>query len=317
MNYTLNTTKDYHIHGMETLGWELTVSNALYPKTSPCRSILKRKDSYGHLLHDYLNQFVPMEKVRNIIEIGGGYGYLMKDFLDKTASMKVTMLDISPYLLQKQKEALKDYKVAYIEMDFLEIDAAELKGFDMAILNENLGDFPTFIGIDKKIFRLSVDDMEQPLRKVRQLFDQYAFEQPETESFNLNIGAIEAVEKLCSSGIPYIFLGEHSCEATVPESYRRFIDIQSSGNPERISLKEHDEYTIKFSYLQKLAETFNYRSVRGPFADFIEFDFSDKLRFIMASRSVVKDEHEIIRHFTEDLYKYEYLILIKMDNYSL
>ena len=311
MNYTLNSTRDYHIHGMETLGWELTVSNALYPENSPCRTILKRNDSYGHFLHDYLSRFVPMEEIRNIIEIGGGYGYLMKDFLDKNASMKAAMLDISPYLLQKQKETLKDHDVAYMEKDFLETDAAELEVFDMAILNENLGDFPTLVGIGKNIFGLSIDEVEQPLKRVRQLFDQYSFEQPESESFNLNIGAIEAVEKLCSSGISYIFLGEHSCEATVPESYRRFIDVRSSGNPERISLKGHDEYTIKFSCLQKIAEAFNYHSIRGPFADFLEFDFAGKLRFIMASQSVEKDEHEIIRHFVEDLYKYEYLILVK------
>ena len=82
-NYTLNSTKAYHVNQLNTLGWELTVCNALYPEGTPVRKLLSRNGSFGHLLYDYLSQFIPMENVSQVLEIGGGYGYLMRDFLDR------------------------------------------------------------------------------------------------------------------------------------------------------------------------------------------------------------------------------------------
>jgi Fe-S-cluster containining protein len=111
--------------------------------------------------------------------------------------------------------------------------------------------------------------------------------------------------------VPYIFMSEHSCEATVPEPYRSYIHVPAGGNPQRISLRGHDEYTVKFSHLESVARTFSYRTIRGPLADVIPFDFNDRLRFILASRSVEKDEYEMIRHFVGDLYQYEFLLLIR------
>jgi hypothetical protein len=353
MGYILNTTKDYHVNQMNTLGWELTVCNALYPAQTPLRKILSRNDSFGHLLYDYLCQFVQMDKIRSVIEIGGGYGYLMKDFLDRDNSLQPCMVDISSFLLQKQKETLSQYNVFYREEDFLETDPSILAGFDLAILNENLGDFPTLTNLNQAMFQSSAE-MNYPavsceVSKARQkhvmnhpavscgatiskqasgyetrgaitdptlltafcLFEKYDFEWPEGETFNLNIGAIQALEKLCASGIPNIYLGEHSCEASAPEALQSIVHIKSTGDPERISLMGHDEYSIRFSHLQQVAHTFNYTSIRGPFADFLSFDITEELRFIMASQGRFSDEGEIICQFVEDLYKYEYLILTK------
>ena len=58
-------------------------------------------------------------------------------------------------------------------------------------------------------------------------------------------------------------------------------------------------------------EPAQYKTFRGPPADFIAFDFTDKVRYMMYSKSFMKDEHEIIRYFIEDRYPYEYLILMK------
>ena len=101
------------MESLKSLGWELTVCNALYPEGTPVRKLLSRNDSFGHLLYDYLGQFFPMEKVSKVLEIGGGYGYLMKDFLDRNGSLKTCMLDISPVLLEKQKETLKEYACGF------------------------------------------------------------------------------------------------------------------------------------------------------------------------------------------------------------
>ncbi|MBA4389788.1 MAG: hypothetical protein C0399_02490 [Syntrophus sp. (in: bacteria)] len=252
-----------------------------------------------------------MEKIKRVVEIGGGYGYLMKGFLDSNKALEPCMLDISPYLIEKQKETLKDYHISYKVEDFLETDPGFLGGFDLAIMNENLGDFPTLINLSRKMLELPPKSHDPYLRQALYFFERYKLDWPPGEAFNLNSGALEAVEKLCASGVSYIFLGEHSCEATVPESLRPFIQIQSAGSPERISLMGHDEYSIKFSYLQQVARALDYRCIRGPFADFIPFDLTEELRFIMASHGQHKDEDEMICQFIEDLYKYEYLVLIK------
>ena len=305
----VNSTADYYQSGEGSLGWELTVSNALYPEDSPCRKVLKKTASYGDLLYDHLSLFIPMGNIQNLLEIGGGYGSVMKDFLIRRPCMTATMVDISPRFLAIQRQTLKDYTVDYVIADFTGLGPSTLAGKELAILNENLGDFPTLVEIPEAIFHQTrLEPLEE---KVQELFGRYSFEVPDTDRFNFNLGAVEAVEKLCASGIPYVFMGEHSCEAKVPEPYRGIFSISSSFQPERIPLKGHNEYTIKFSYLEKVAAFYRYSTRRGPFADFLMIEWNDRLRHIMTSPSLADDESEIIRHFIGDLYKYEYLVLTK------
>jgi hypothetical protein len=312
-NYLLNSTKSYHVEKLSTLGWELTVCNALYPEGTPLRKLLTRNESFGSLLYDYLRKYIPMDDIARVLEVGGGYGYLMKDFLKKNRSLLALMLDISPVLLDKQKETLKGFRVDFREVDFLETQEDVLSGFDLAIMNENLGDFPSLVNLSRDICTGPIDHRDPVLQWIHGLFKKYNLERPQSENFNMNIGAIEALEKLCHGGIPYIYLGEHSCEASVPEVFRSFIHIESTGNPEKISLAGHDEYTIKFSYLEKIAASHGYRSIRGPFADFIPFEMTDEIRFALLSGGRYSDEAEMICQFVEDLYTYEYLILIKKE----
>jgi len=311
--YKLNSTKAYHINQLNTLGWELTICNALFPEGTPLRKLLARNESFGDLLYDHLARFIPMGKIARVFEIGGGYGYLMRDFLEKNMSLSACMLDISPVLLEKQTVTLKGFSVDFREEDFLETDENVLSGFDLAILNENLGDFPTLINLSSEIFSREIGHDDPVLMWVKGFFEKYNLERPQTAMFNMNIGAIEALEKLCTVGIPYIYIGEHSCEASVPDGLRSIIRVESTGNPERISLAGHDEYTIKFSHLEKVATSHGYRSVRGPFADFIPVEMSDEIRFALSSGGHYSDEGEMICQFVEDLYKYEYLILMKKE----
>ena len=313
MDYSINNTTQYHVSDRVNLGWELTVCNALFPPESPCRSVLKRKDSYGSLLFDYLDSRASLSGMRAIIEIGGGYGYLMRDFLERNAAFRATMLDISPRLLARQRETLSGYDVSYIEGDFHEISEDFLRRFEVAIMNETLGDFPSLVGLQQDLFFLSMTDLDEPLRRARHYFERYDFPHPEAPSFHFNIGAMQAVEKLCAASVAVIFLGEHSCEASVPESFKRVAAVSAPGYPERIRLAGHDEYTIKFSNLEAVGGAFGYRVIRGPFADFLEIDFTDKLRSILSAPSAAGDYHEIISHFVSDLFQYEYLILTKDD----
>lgn len=305
----VNVTTDHYRRGEASLGWEVTVCNSLDPPASPCRKILKRSASYGSLLYDFLSRFVPMERIGRILEVGGGYGYLMRDFLSRNPTMKITMLDISPFLSAKQKETLRGYAVEYRVEDFLETPRSALCGMDMAILNENLGDFPTLLDISKD--ELLAFHEQADIHKAGGIFRRYGFRMPESALFHINIGALEAVEKLCLAQIPYIFIGEHSCEASVPETLRGLVHIASEGHPERIPLKGHDEYTIQFSHLERIAKAFDYGVLRGPFADFLEIVWDERLRHVMASPSLVDEEAEVLRHFVQDLFKYEYLVLVK------
>jgi hypothetical protein len=283
----------------------------LNPESSPCRRYLKKKVSYGALLLDFLQNRLPFDQIKRVIEIGGGYGYLMKAFVDQYPDLSVTMLDISPFLLSKQKETLKDYAVRFYEADFISCESGLVRGQDLAILNENVGDFPTITSIGPEVFEKPPALLSPVLKQVRSFFDAYDFTKPEADSFHFNLGALQAIQKLCAAGIPYLFISEHSCEAEVPAAYADWVQVHSTGRPEKISLHGHAEYSIQFSYLEKMARAFQYQSHRGPLADFIKPDFSGSLHALLRAPDRQSDEVEIIRHFTEDLFKYEYLLLCR------
>ena len=119
------------------------------------------------------------------------------------------------------------------------------------------------------------------------------------------------VDKLCRAGVPLIYLSEHSCEARAPEAFAAYLKIFPTGIPERISLKGHAEYTIKFSHLQNIAQIRGYQVIRGPLADFLVLDLTPKALLALRMAVPATDEQEILQQFIYDLYKYEYLVLIR------
>jgi hypothetical protein len=308
-SYKINNTAHYHREGMKTLGWELTVCNALADRQSPCREIIRTNASLGELLYDYLSNLIPFEEIRSLLEVGGGYGFLMRDVLRRHPLPRAAMLDLSPVLLARQQETLRGHDVEFMQEDFFRASPELLRQFDMVILNEVVGDFPTLCGVDPSWLDLPEERLDQPLACAKRFFAVHGIPVPD-QSFNLNLGAIEAVVKLCAAGVHYIYLSEHSCEASVPEPLNEKINVPYAGNPERITLMGHDEYTIQFSHLAQAADRFGYHVVRGQYADFINFDMTGRLNFILTSHSQ-KDEHEMIRQFIEDCFKYEYLVLIR------
>lgn len=301
MEYILNCTEDYHRNRLDTLGWELTMCNCLESPKSPCRMLLDRPESYGNLLYDFLAGALPLESVRRVIEIGGGYGCLMRDFLMRNSRLEAVMLDISPYLLERQRQALafaaEENRVRFIEENFLDTGPDFLASFDLAIMNENLGDFPTLAGIARDFFYSPYSRFDDNLLAARLFFLKYNLEIPDRYPFNMNLGAIQALEKLCASGIKYIFVSEHSCEAT----------LESGAVPKKIKLKGHDEYTVKFSFLEKIAATYGYETTRGCMADYLCVNMNFDTDYFGAAR----EQAEAARHFLEDIYLYEYLLLSK------
>jgi hypothetical protein len=190
----------------------------------------------------------------------------------------------------------------------LQMETNFLTNFDMVIMNENLGDLPTLaFHPDSKDDSATILSYEKAIHFI----DKYKLSVKAGE--NINIGAWEILENLCLAKVKYIYFSEHSCEAVAPDFLKSYLNFTSANCPEKISLRGHDEYTIKFSFLQRISETFNYKIVRGPLADFLKLDFNDKVRTTLKLPAAHTDEHEIIRQFVYDLYKYEYLILIKGD----
>jgi len=308
MNYLLNTTENYHVNNLTSLGWELTVCNALYPKSSPCRNILLLKESLGVQLYHFLETLIPINDVHKVLEVGGGLGYLMHDFLSINPALSATMLDISPYLLGKQEETLAGFNVNFCQKDILKITANDLACFDLVILNENLGDLPTLVANRDENIGIETESINWRER-LEYFQDKYALSFPEKE--NINIGAMEVVDKFCQAQIKYIYLSEHSCETSSPALLKPYPNFASSNNPEKITLKGHNEYTIKFSCLQKIAQHWNYKVARGQFADFLHPDFNDKVKTALRLETPFTGEQEIIRHFVYDLYKYEYMVIMK------
>ena len=308
----ISATDQYHLHDLSTLGWELTVCNALAPRQSPCRRILARDDPYGEHLYRFLGLHMDMKAVRRVLEVGGGYGYLLEDFFRQRPDLSATMIDISPFLLERQEERLGGFDVDFRRADFLAVDMDTLPVFDLAILNENLGDFLTAVNLTPSLLagdREAKDVLE--MRDIRRLYTIYDLPVPADGPFHFNLGAALALEKLCRTGIPGIFVSEHSCEARVPEDWASFLGVSAPGSPERIPLKGHDEYTIQFSHLERIGRSFGYRVLRGPIANYLIFSMTDRLRSCLHGPCVRSDEDEILRQFVEDLYQYEYLLLTK------
>jgi hypothetical protein len=306
--YRLNTTDEYHRQGLESLGWELTVCNSLHPVDAPIRKILKKNASYGALLYDFLCMLIPLQNITQILEVGGGYGYLMKDLLKARPHIRPSMLDISPALLKKQEETLAGHDADYYLDDALAKDTSFFEAFELVVFNENLGDFPALADVDPFILEDPTPGPDVTVQQVRHFFDRYGLDKPPGR-FNLNIGAMHMLEKVCEARVPYIFIGEHSCEWHMPPEIRPYFNASATGDPRRIRLKGHDEYTIKFSYLAAIAGKFGYRVKRGPFADFIVPDLNDHVRAVLASRGLYSDSEEIICQFVGDLYEYEYIVL--------
>ncbi|HNU91504.1 MAG TPA: class I SAM-dependent methyltransferase [Spirochaetota bacterium] len=303
----VSSTADYHRHHLNSLGWELTVCAMIEDPEGPCRRALGEDLSYGAHLSRLLARHLDWMRISRMLEIGGGYGFVMRDLLAAHPRVRATMLDISPHLLSRQRETVGAERAEFIEGDFFEFDKERLASYDLAILNEIIGDFPALCDIDAEALEGACEVAE--VQTARRLFRHYGLELPEGP-FVFNLGAALAVEKLCAAGVPAIFVSEHSCEAIAPPELAPFLAMDPPGFPERIGLKGHDEYTIKFSHLESVARALGYRSARGPYADFLHVRWTDEVRFILASRSA-RDEHEAVRQFIEDLYRYEYLILVK------
>ncbi len=299
----INDTSTYHKEQIITLGWELTVCNMLYPEHSPCRQVIRKNASYGTLLYEFLSEFIDITQITHIMEVGGGYGFLMKDLLQFCPEALVTMIDISPAMLEEQKRNVQG-KITFIESDFLKVDDDILTNMDLIICNEILGDFITVCNITKEILESS--ELSE-IKEIRRLIAEYNLGIC-SEPFNFNLGALLALEKMCQAGIKYIYASEHSCESESQGDFKECVHVRPTFNPYEIRLFGHSEYALRFSHLEAVARKWGYTVHRGVYNDIFGCEMTPKLRFILHSTASVKDEYEILRQFIGDMFIYEYVL---------
>lgn len=305
----LNDTSDFHINEISTLKWELTLSCMLENENNFCRKILKNSSTYGSLLFNFLNKNIEFSEIKSVIEVGGGYGWLTRDFLNFNKKLKSLMIDISGPMMNLQKLALRHHDVEFVNCDFLSCSDEILKNCDLLIMNEVIADLPTITGFNTETGNFNQENLKFYYNDSLGIIQKYSLETGKGD-FNFNYGAVKAIEKICSNSVPYAFISEHSCEATAPENLKEIFNFSNSRFPEEIKLLGHSEYTIKFSHLEKIAASYGYKTIRGQYIDFMEINSDNSVNFALRSNSS-RDDLEAIRQFIYDLYKYEYMILIK------
>lgn len=298
----LNSTRGYHRNDSIDLLKEYTICESLSDMTGPYMKLLENPKCYGALIGDFLirrNMLVPGVRV---MEIGGGYGSLMNGLLQAHGSLvrKVFMVDLSKKLLRKQKEKLEHFhdKVSFIQADVHDLINA-LRGVDLIIMNEVIGDLDTLIGIDPG----------NPCKQASDLISTYKLRIPREETFSLNIGALRLVEAICSKGIP-AFISEHSSDPVIPDNMSFLTrGLKLDSYPREISLSGHKEYTIRFSHLMQIAEASGKKACSGSLLELIGLRSSPAFRFIFLSNACSTDEQAVTLEFLDHIREYRWLAI--------
>jgi hypothetical protein len=298
----INSTRGYHRNTSIDLLKEYTICESLSDITGPYMKLLEEPKPYGAIIGDFLIRRNLLNPGATIMEIGGGYGNLMHGLLRTHGSSvrKVFMVDLCGKLLLKQKEKLKAFrdKISFIKADAHDLIHA-IRGVDLIIMNEVIGDLDTMTGID-------------PLnlcQQARELIITHGLQVPGEDKFCLNIGAIRLVEDICSKGIP-AFISEHSSDPVIPENMlflSRGLALDSY--PREICLSGHREYTIRFSHLMKIAEAKEKKASTGSLLELVGIKNSPALRFIFLSNACSTDDQAVALEFLDHIREYRWLTI--------
>jgi hypothetical protein len=298
----INSTRGYHRNTSIDLLKEYTICESLSEISGPYMKFLENPKPYGAIIGDFLIRRNMLGAGARIMEIGGGYGSLMNGLLQAHGSLvqKVFMVDLCGRLLRKQREKLRNFqdKVSFIQADVHDLIHA-LRGVDLIIMNEVIGDLDTLTGINP-------GDL---CRQAFKLISSHNLPFPREETFCLNIGAIRLVEAICSKGIP-AFISEHSSDPVIPEDMSfltRDLDLDSF--PREIRLSGHSEYTIRFSHLLQVAESSGKKPSTGSLLELVGIKNSPAWRFIFLSNACSTDEQAAALEFLDHIREYRWLTI--------
>ncbi|MCD6291922.1 MAG: SAM-dependent methyltransferase [Deltaproteobacteria bacterium] len=327
----LNLTSDYYTGAHPSLLWEMTICQSLGDGTGAFAKALEKPAAYGNLIADYLGQSASWPReCGEIIEIGGGYGTLMAALLEVLKPQKITMVDISPLLLQKQQERLAQFSISFHCEDIFAWLPTLQRPVDLLILNEIIGDFPTITGLSKTALQTHLQkppaelettkspaDLtpQQLLSEAARLIAAYNLELDDLpELFNLNYGALLFIERLAKTQVKRAFITEHGCDTILPYPFSLYPAIQPKNldlNPRRIQLKDHDEYNIRFDHLEKVAKALNFKVKRFHLMDLLKVRFDDEINYLLTSQRPTNEEQEILLEFLEHIAEYQGILIAR------
>ncbi|MBW1645921.1 MAG: SAM-dependent methyltransferase [Deltaproteobacteria bacterium] len=309
----LNTTDHYYTGESPSLLWEMTISQSLGDGSGAFAQALEQPAAYGRRLGEFLLHETDLPvSGGEIIEVGGGYGTLMAGLLQVLSPRRITMIDISSLLLERQREALAPVaagsEISFIREDVFTWLARERPAADLMILNENLGDFPTLTGIDKQ----ALTACQAPASAPGEI-------PPPGELSPAQLAAeaarvIDLLELLAASGVSHIFLCEHGSDTMLPWPFSLFPAIQPPGNhinPRRINLKDHAEYNIRFDHLEQAASRLGFTVRRAHLMEMLRLRFDDEIDYLLRKGKPENEAQEILLELYEHISEYQIMLLTR------
>jgi len=299
----LNSTRDFHLKTHIDLMKEYTINESLSSADSPYMRCLSNPRPFGQIVADKLKSLEIIKDGSYILEAGGGYGTLMSGFLDFSGNMieKAVLADLSKELLLRQKKQLEKWrgKCLFVHADIHEMIGA-INGIDLIIMNEMIGDLDTITGLNAS--NLSGEAAE--------IVEKYGLEIPDDSDFNLNSGAIRAVETICKKGIP-AFISEHSSDPIIPIDMPWLANgLACDSYPREIKLFAHSEFTIRFSHLEKVAKKLGRQTLTGSYIELAGIKNPPSFKFIFTTGACSTQEQEIIYEFLDHIREYRWLIIL-------
>jgi len=296
------TTYHYHRHGSIDLMKEYTICESLADTTRPSMIALERPLGYGALVGEFLENKGLLRRGALIVEVGGGYGSLMAGLLTAYADSirGVIMIDISKKLLLRQRERLSPWagKVRYLHADIHSM-ISSIRGVDLIILNEVIGDLDVMT-------HLRASDLPEDISA---LIRHYHLDIPDHTPFHLNVGAIALVDAICKQQIP-AFISEHASDPLVPENVSYLESgLEVDSYPREIHLSGHNEYTIRFSHLIRVASVLGRTTSTGALLDLVSIRKTPEMRFIFTAKACSTPRQEIILEFLDHIREYRWLVI--------
>lgn len=331
----LNTTEEFYRSSPYGIApHETTVSHYLRHRNI----YTKKRLSYGKTIaKEFINKGV-LKDGATILEIGGGEGDLARNFIeylikDGINILQYIMLDINPHFLSLQKNKTKKFlgNVGFILANSLPKLPFENESIDFIIANEVIGDFPVIKNLRPKVIRDYQNILQAEygsdelalLEEAVNVIKKYDLQIPQRKKFSLNYGAIlfllGAFDVLKPNGS--VFISEHSCEIAKTNYWEELPGLllphEEKGFPSRISLKGHDEYNIKFSHLEAVAERIGFKVESAALEELLElrsFGRIEESADLIINNGAMGNSigHQLeIYDFVPTMLQFRYLLLAK------
>ncbi len=282
---------------------------------------LKKKRTYPDIICDLFSKEKLIKPNSKILEVGGGYGNLAYGILSRFSDIEMTMVDISPVFMERQKQRLSHFggRVKFFLYDILEFLRSG-ESFDLIIANEVLGDLPAIVDIDKLMLLDFIDTGKAPdnigAEKVDYLIDAKEFIEgldisPDSapDNINLNTGAIKFVEEAMKK-TDHLWISEHSSDYEIPVSMTEMLrNTKADTWPKKIILFGHTEVTLHFGHIKRFIEKSGFKYQGGSLVDLLGVRADDEIRYILLSGSIANDTHEIIGEFVNHVVEYQWLLI--------